>query len=294
LNLVLSDIPRNRNTTVLLGDSVLWGYKLPTDQIAAAILQASDPHTRVIDLAYEGGSTVNDAVMLRMLQRVGVRPSTVIANINIKEFNPGDSAYSTLHPSLERLSENALTPGDESSLALHFNNGDLNRELNDGVEKIWRFYALRSDLREKLFGSDDAAGALLALAHHLTGESATEAALHTPTADRFLGTYDLSPIGSDNVAFEYYRSFVDTLCRNQIPSLLFLTPTNHRLLHEYIDDPNYDENIARLEHIPHCSDVRIVNWDRAIPSRDFLDNDHLNPQGQRLLAKLISGALHGK
>jgi hypothetical protein len=74
LNLVLSDIPRNRNTTVLLGDSVLWGYKLPTDQIAAAILQASDPHTRVIDLAYEGGSTVNDAVMLRMLQRAGVRP----------------------------------------------------------------------------------------------------------------------------------------------------------------------------------------------------------------------------
>jgi hypothetical protein len=294
LNLVLADMPHDRSTTVLLGDSVLWGYKLAADQTAAAMLQASDPQTRVVDLAYEGGSTVNDAVMLRTLQRAGVRPTTVIANINIKEFSPGDSAYSTLHPSLERLSEPALTAGDANSLALHFRNGDINQALNDGVEKLWRFYALRSDIREQLFGSDDAAGALAAILHRWTGESATEAAQHAPTPDRFLGTYDLSPIGSDNVAFEYYRSFVDTLCRDRIRSLLFLTPTNHQLLHEYIDDPAYDANLARLEHIPHCSDVRIVNWDRAIPSRDFLDNDHLNPAGQQQLARLISGALHDR
>jgi lysophospholipase L1-like esterase len=37
-----------------------------------------------------------------------------------------------------------------------------------------------------------------------------------------------------------------------------------------------------------------VNWDRAIPSRDFLDNDHLNPAGQQQLARLISGALHDR
>ncbi len=294
LNLVLSDIPRNRNTTVLLGDSVLWGYKLPANQTAAAILQAGDPQTRVVDLAYEGGSTVNDDVMLRALERAGVRPTTVVANINVKEFNPGDSAYSTLHPSLEQLSQAALTPSDESSLALHFSNSDLNRALNDDIERLWRFYALRSDLREQFFGSDDAAGALVALVHRMTGENTTEAELHVPSPDRFLGTYDLSPIGSANVAFKYYRSFVDALCRNRIPSLLFLTPTNHRLLHEYIDAPEYDENLARLEHIPHCSNVQIVNWDRAIPSRDFLDNDHLNPAGQRRLAQLIRGALQGK
>ncbi|HTV93170.1 MAG TPA: hypothetical protein VMG98_10675 [Verrucomicrobiae bacterium] len=294
LRLVLSDIPRDRSTTVLLGDSVLWGYKLRADQTAAAILQTSDQSTRIVDLAYEGGSTVNDDVMLRALRRVGVRPATVIANVNIKEFNPGDSAYSTLHPSLERLSEHALTPGDSNVLDLHFRNSDLNRILNDDVESIWRFYALRSDLREQLFGSDDAAGALLALVHGVTGERETEAALHVPTPDRFLGTYDLTPIGADNVAFTYYRSFVDRLCRNRIPSLLFLTPTNHQLLHEYIDDPNYDANLARLEHIPHCSGVRILNWDRAIPPRYFLDNDHLNPEGQRRLAQLISRALHDK
>jgi hypothetical protein len=294
LNAVLSDIPHAGDTTVLLGDSVLWGYQLPPSQTAAAMLQASDPRTRVIDLAYEGGSTVNDDVMLRMLLRAGDHPTTIVANINVKEFNPGDSAYSTLHPSLERLSQPDLTARDDTVLTLHFGNPDLNRRLNDGVEKLWRFYALRSDIREQLFGSDDAAGALAAFAHRLTGESATETDLHVPTPDRFLGTYDLTPIGSDNVAFQYYRAFVDMLCRNRIPSLLFLTPTNHQLLHEYIDDPNYDANLARLVHISHCAGVRIVNWDRAIPSRDFLDNDHLNPDGQRRLAELISEALRAK
>lgn len=291
LRLVLSGAARAGNATILLGDSVLWGYKLPDAQTAAALLQRSNPDGRIVDLAYEGGSTVNDDVMLRTLLFYGVHPKYVVANINSKEFNTGDSAYNTLHPSLERLSEGSLTPLDNRALTLHFINSDLNRRLNDWVEKIWRFYALRSDLREHLFGSDDAAGALASAVHRITGESATESALHQPTPDRFLGTYDLAPIAPDNIALQYYRSFVNRLCANHIPSLLFLTPTNHRLLHEYIDDPSYDENLARLAHAPHCSEVRIVNWDRAIPYDEFMDNDHLTPAGQQRLARLIDKAL---
>lgn len=286
LALVLSDVPRSQPSILVAGDSVLWGYKIGDRQTAAWILQENHSQSHVLNLAYEGGSTPNSAVILTQVLASGIPLSGAIVNVNSKEFNEADSSYRTLHPSLERLAISHLQRQDRSLLDLHQPN-DLNAALNAWVESVWRLYRLRTDIRQGLFGHDDMAGALVALVQRATGTQAAIDAAHQPTPDRFLGTYDLSPIGADNVGMIYYRRLISTLCSRHIAALIFLTPTNHRLLHDYIDSPEYDENLKRLTTVTHCATLHIANFDRAIPPKYFIDNDHLTPGGQQVLSRLI-------
>ena len=283
LGLVLDSAPRKVPTVVVFGDSVLWGYRIHERVTAIATLRKRFPNLRFLNLAYEGGSMPNSEVMLRAVLRSGIDVVGVIANVNVKEFSTLDSTYRTLHPSLEAYGYDHLTLEDRTLLVSHVGT-DLNARLGAFVERWWRLYRLRMDIRERLFGHDDLAGALATQLHAITGEAATEEAQHRPTPDLFLGTYDLAPITAHNVGMHYYRAFVDELCARRVPSLLFLTPTNHQLLHEYIDNPDYDANLSRLEKVPDCEAVRIVNLDSAIAPARFLDNDHLDVLGQQQLA----------
>ncbi len=283
LSLYLRDVPRGKPVVAFLGDSVLWGYKINQTDSAVADLQRDVPGAQMLNLSYEGGSIPNSEVMLRTLLHSGLRPAGIVLQINVKEFNQVDSAYRTLHPSLERAATDLLTPDDRRVLQMHAPT-DLNAKLNRFVERIWRFYRFRSDLREQIFGTDDMAGALVNAAKRITGTAAAEELAHRPTTEKFLGTYDLAPIDRQNVGMEYYQQLMRELCAAKVPTLVFLTPTNHRLLHDYIDVPEYDENLRRLMAVPHCGAIRIVNLDRLIPSRMFLDNDHLDRDGQRILA----------
>ncbi len=283
LKLYLSDVPRRKPVVAFLGDSVLWGYKIRQTDSAVAVLQQRIGGVQMLNLSYEGGSTPNSAVMFDYALRSGVHPKAVVVAVNIKEFNAADSAYRTLHPSLENASFDVLTADDRQALELHHPT-DLNATLNRAIERIWRLYRLRADLREQFFGTDDMAGALVKATENLTGTAAARELGHRPTADKFLATYDLAPITQANVNMQYYLRLVRKLCKTKTPSVIFLTPTNHRLLHDYIDVPEYDANLSRLTSVPHCPGIAIVNLDRAVPARMFLDNDHLDPQGQQVLA----------
>ncbi len=287
LNLYVGDAPRNKPVIAFLGDSVLWGYKIPEADSAANVLQRRFPASRMLNMSYEGGSTPNSAVLLRYALHAGVPLAGAVINVNIKEFNHADSAYRTLHPSLERTAEAVLTPGDRRVLKMHPAVG-LNPALNRFVERYWRFYRLRADLCEMIFGTDDMAGALVRSVQNITGTAAAQELAHRPTSDKFLGTYDLAPIDDTNVGMQYYRILLRELCAAKIPAIVFLTPTNHGLLHDYIDVPEYDANLHALMAVPHCPRVTVLNLDRAAPSATFIDNDHLNAAGQRILVARLS------
>jgi len=288
LRLYVSDAPSRKPVVTFLGDSVLWGYKIGESDTAVADLQRRFANAEMLNLSYEGGSAPNSAVMLRYVLRSGLRVSGVVVQVNVKEFNLADSSYRTLHPALEQAADEVLTTDDRRTLQMHAA-ADFNAKLGRFVEKIWRFYRLRTDLREKLFGTDDMAGFLAGHVHGLTGTKHAQELAHVPTPDKFLGTYDLAPIDPDNISMRYYRSLLQALCSAHIPALVFLTPTNHKLLHDYIDVPAYEANLHRLVAIPHCAGVTIVNFDRAISPKMFLDNDHLNADGQRVLASRLLG-----
>ncbi len=281
------DDGRDARPVVVLGDSVLWGYRLTAERTAASLLARAVAPVPVMNLSYEGGSSVNSYFMLRDVLARGVRPRLVVLGINSKETNPADSAYDRLQPALARSVEASIGTADARLLATPAPAG-VAGVLGRAVERVWPLYRFRVDLREAFFGSDDASLAAKAAVAALTGSAALQAAAHRPTADKFLGTYDLAPLASKNVDAVYLRKLAALLASERIPTVAFLTPTNHRLLADYIDAPEYDAKLRALAAIPRARGIAVADFDRAIPAVDFFDNDHLTACGNERLAALLA------
>ncbi|HVS46303.1 MAG TPA: hypothetical protein VMS32_06505 [Verrucomicrobiae bacterium] len=284
---------RGRSPIVFLGDSMLWGYRLRSDDAAASLLRRQFSHQPIVNLSYEGGSSANTYFMLRYLLASGVRPALVVFNVNSKETNIADSAYSRLHPSLEALVTPLLSSADRKLLTLQ-PAPTLGSHLEADVASVWQLYRYRTDLREALFGTDDAAGALRNWLQELTGSAALQAQAHRPTTGKFLGTYDLAPLGSDNVDFTYLKKISALLRTERISAVAFLTPTNHVLLNDYIGVPEYDQKLRQLETALRQPGTTVLNLDRTMLTDEFLDNDHLTVEGNRRLAALLAPAMQSK
>jgi len=290
LSRIVADHRDDRNLVVFLGDSMLWGYGLRASDAMPSVLSPSLAPLRVLNLSYEGGSSANTYFMLSYLLAHGVRPALVVFNVNSKETNPDDSAYNRLQPSLERVVAPLIISSDRSRLNLQ-PPPTLSQQLDRAVEGVWMLYSLRTDLREACFGDADLASAALGWVQHLTGAQGRQKALHVPTPDKFLGTYDLEPLAKDNVDFYYLRKTSELVRSQHLRAVAFLTPTNHRLLADYINTPDYDRKLDTLAAAVRAEGVPILNLDRTIPAGDFIDNDHLTIQGNIRLAESILPAL---
>jgi hypothetical protein len=279
-------------TAVFLGDSVLWGYKLPADDAAPTLLRRKGLVAE--NLSFEGGSPANTYAMLRLLELRGVHPRLVVFNVNQKEFSAADSAYQKLHPSLETLVWNDLTPDERKLLTPtppSTTQKPIEVTLDRWVTSVWHFYALRSDMREAIFGDVDAVHALDDVIQKYSGAKARDAAAHKPTPDRFEGTYDLSPIDAQNVSLIFLKKTLALLQRDKVPAIAILTPTNHTLLHEFIDVPEYQRNLAFTRKLLESAGVRVVDMDRTFTAPEFIDNDHLTAPGNRRFASLLGPVL---
>lgn len=272
-----------------LGDSVLWGYRLRPEQDVVSLLNRRGLQAR--NLAFEGGSPANTYAMLRLLEANGVHPARVVFNVNQKEFNAADSAYQRLHPSLEALAVPLLSPSEIADLTPSTKRDSFEAKLDAAISAHWRFYALRSDIRETLFSNLDASHAIDDAVQTLSGAKARLEAAHRPTPDRFEGTYDLSPLDSQNVSVKFLRKIATLLAKNKIPSVAILTPTNHSLLHDYVDAPEYDKNLQYVRALLERNGVRVVNLDRTFKAAEFIDNDHLTAAGNQHLAEILEPEL---
>ena len=249
---------------MFLGDSVLWGYRLAPEQTAVSILAAHG--CACTNLAFKSGNPPNDYALARVLRARGVRPRAVVVEVNQKVLNAADPEYRTLHPAVAALANAYLTNADRAALDIPPAAGGLRggarRCAGAGVVAV----------RDALGRSRDA----VPRGPRPAGARATPAL--------YEGSYDLSPLTGRNAGVHYLEQTVASLRADGIPVLAFLTPTNHALLHDYIDSPPYAANGDYLRRLLQRRGARVVDLDRAFPTREFIDNDHLTAAGQRRLA----------
>lgn len=276
------DAYRARAGVVLVaGDSAIWGYHVRADEsLGAALARRLQPRP-LLNLSVEGGSPANTYVAVTAALERGVRPALVVINLNLKEFSPGDRSYQRILPALEPVARRLPA---EQQRDLLYSNDPAPSPGARFVERFWELYRLRTDIRQAIFGDSDLAARAAAVAQELTGRAARERVLDAPTADRYLGTYDLSPIAPDNVSLRYTRLLFERLRRERIPLFAFLTPTNHGLLHDTIDSPPYDDNLRALAREVTAAGGTVVDRDRAFGASAFIDNDHLKPPAIERLA----------
>lgn len=271
---------------IVLGDSCLWGYRIEAADAAPSVLARMLPKTHFANLAFEGGSPVNSELLLRYLLRNGVHPRLLVFNVNQKEFNPLDSAFKRIRPSLALAAESDLAPEDRAEL--EFQDGSsLNDRLSRLIERFWVLYRYRVDIREALFKTDDLATYLTHLENEISGYTERKARTHPPTAERFSGTYDLTPLNPSNLSYRRLLELALLIQDEHLPAIAILTPTNHALLGDYINNPIYAANIKTVGRVLREHGITTVNLDSAIPKDEFIDNDHLTPEGSFRLATLL-------
>jgi len=256
--------------TVFLGDSVLWGYRVEPEQTAIAQFEARG--VRSENLAFKAANPATDYFLLQLLLQRGARPARVVLEINQQVFNPFDQSYRSLHPGILGLARPLLTAADVRRLRVAVENWPQAR-LESLASRLWLAYGMRSDVRETWI------------------ESPTSVPLPKLTSELFTMTYDQAPLRASNVGVVYLKKTAALLQSQRIPAVAFLTPVNHRLLHEFIDNPDYRANQTYLMRILREHGIRTLDLDAALPGGDFFDNDHLNEKGQADLARLLEPAL---
>lgn len=291
LDRVTTRLAAKRDLVLVLGDSVLWGYGVDSHDAAMSVLRTSYGNPNLVNLAFQGGSPENTYVLLRSLFERGANPRLVIFNINLKEFSPADPSYRQLFPAVEDENRSLLDLEDRRRLQMHSPSRALNALLDQYVGRYWQLYHFRSDIKQAIFGQDDMARWLTARVQDLTGTNARRAAAHKPTPDRFIGTYDLTPLGPGNVALVYFEKAARLLRAHHVRALVFFTPTNHKLLHDFIDTPEYGDNLNAVKRLAARYGISVQNFDHVIPSNEFIDNDHLTVAGNRRLAHLLASQL---
>ncbi len=258
---------------VFLGDSVLWGYRLPADQNAVSLLAARG--CDCLNLSFKSGNPPNAYALERLMLAAGVRPRAVVIEVNQSVFNQADMEYQTLHPAIAALATPLLSSSDLRLLSLSPPPAPFVAQADRALASVSELYAMRADIRETLYG--DVQPAPLP---HLTGEM-------------FEGTYDLAPLGESNVDVHFLEEAADLMRAHDIELVAFLTPTNHALMHEYIDNRQYRRNELYLVRLLAARGARVLDFDHAFPTDDFYDNAHLTVRGQQRLAAFLRAVLHG-
>jgi hypothetical protein len=271
-------------SVVVLGDSTLWGYGVEGPESAIGRIEKIRP--RWENLTYAGGSPVNTLAMLHLLADRHIHPQVVLFNVNQKEFNSEDSAYARLHPAVEELSWGLLTPHERSEIVPALAR-TTDARLDRAIGRYSTLYGMRADIRDALFNESDAAHRLQDVVESLSGTAAARAAAHRPRPEDFEGTYDLTPLDATNSSFEALRQIGTFIEAQHLSAVAILTPTNHALLHDYIDSPAYQANLDATRRCLRSHGIRVLDLDAAFPQQDFIDNDHLTVAGNARLARIL-------
>jgi lysophospholipase L1-like esterase len=256
-------------SVVFLGDSVVWGYRLPADETAVALLAARGCACR--NLAMRAGSPPNDYALVRLLANAGIRPKQVVHEVNQKAFNPADADYRRLLPGIAALAEPLLSPADRALLP--GSDANVPTPFDRALSSAWLLYAFRADLRDT----------------YLNGEK--DAPFQRPTPELYEGTYDLTPLGPKNVGVHFLDQTADALHAAGIPLVAFLTPVNRALLADYVDNREYRANKRYLQVELERRGARVVDLEASLPPDSFIDNAHLTAAGQRQLANRLAPLL---
>jgi len=268
---------------VVLGDSELWGYGVAAADSPVAQLARGLAGAHVTNLAYEAETPINADFVLRYLLARGVRPRAVLVELNPAAFNQTAAAYDTLSANLAELTVPSLVePFDRGKLnPAELRPASTADRLDQFVADHWLLYASRVDVHQALFGDADLASALERRVTPLLQPA-------QPRSAAYAATYDLTPLDADNVSYAYAGHLLQTLTAHHIPALVVLPPVNHALLHAYIDNPAYAANLARLSRLAASYHLAVLDCDRLLSSRYFLDNTHVNRAGAARFARALA------
>lgn len=245
------------------------------------------------------------------------RPLLLVLNTNIIFFSRRHATPPMLYPCLYRYlqgdlasdqasdltSDLTIGPALRAQLRLPAPPGRVEEWLTGWLTRHVYLYQQRRRLNEALFGGipretlrERARLWALSLRARLLGTGA--GAAEDPnrswserglSAAQYSADYDVIPFTSpEAVNYQMTQRLARRLAGSAWPALVFLTPQNHGLLGALVDNDRYRQASAGILAVFTGAGVRARSYDGQIPHRTFMDLDHLNAEGNRLLAAQLA------
>ncbi len=264
----LSALAATPGQTVFLGDSILWGFRLPPRDTAVAVLDERGCACR--NLAYKHAGPANFYALVRILQGYGIRPRAVVIEVNREVFSPDTAGYRSLAGPVAQLSAPFVTAEDRATFVSA--RAGLHAQLDRALASLSLLYAMRLDIREAIYGDNDPA---------------------PPPLDPQLGRllYDLPQLDEKNVSVRYLEKTVALLRAAGTPVVAFLVPVNHAAIDGLVDRARFRANSRYLEGVLARGGAHVLDLESSFTAGEFVDEAHLNAQGQRRLASILANAL---
>ena len=298
----LSDYDIN---VLFLGDSVAYGAGVGENESIPAYLEEElkglfpGKKVRVWNLAVPGSEPGDLYCVLRRVSYL--HPDAVVADFNLLFYGKASIkdpvAFNWLY----------LDPGLPAD-AVQKVNTVYPRPFPDRVaeffDRYFPLYHYRELINSVLFGGhprDKVEAKLKALWQKLSGGGvAASAASPGPAAaadrakqrEKVAFMYDSSPINTEtNAAYLFSEAVLEFLERQEYPSFVFLTDQNRDILGPLVTNPGFVSNARLVESLLRRYQVPYLSFFGRMPGESFVDHVHLNPDGNRKVARELAREL---
>ncbi|MEW6170143.1 MAG: hypothetical protein AB1472_01075 [Candidatus Omnitrophota bacterium] len=101
--------------------------------------------------------------------------------------------------------------------------------------------------------------------------------------------YNFPKLTSLNRPMIFSSKIVEFLSTRKIPAFFFMSAINHKLVDEFIENPNiFKMNMGLIGSIFKGDNIYYRNFNEVLSEEDFRDSDHLATRGNQDLAKIVA------
>jgi hypothetical protein len=305
------DIERNKrqNYVIMLGDSILYGSPGSSDQPASVFLQQKPGAPFIYNLAFPAMQLGDMYTMLLKLDKHGISTDRLIFNIRYASFIPRDptppvvfwlvsdlrkldrESYAKMLPQLKEAgTELPSNPYETFQRALHddwlphvsliqykdyfrrnLHNWFLvhvrNQPMPDDALDDSRSWVVKKEWQQSIGINFD--------------DLLQDPQLIASFTDQ---PFDLSANNPDVY-------FLERMLAHQQgkQTLVMLSGTNHDLMKDSVNLPGYKANLVAIDRMMAAKkEITYVNLEGAIPGDLFSDHTHMTPEGNRMLADILT------
>jgi hypothetical protein len=289
---------------VVIGDSVMYGAGVGASQTVAGYLQQElerllpGRSVRVWNLAIPGSEPGDMYFALRRIEQL--QPDAVVADLNMLFYGPASIkdplAFNWLYldeglPKDALAQLNSIYPRSVEDRAADF------------LASHWAIYRYRDLFNAILFKKHprDKLDEIMNTVNGRLGLKKEPAVPPSPEQQRkqklaqIAFMYQSEPIDENtNPAYGFTRAALERLESLGMPALVVLTAQNEEMLGKMVNNPVFRANVDKVRSLIKSYDVTCVDVYGRIPGDLFVDHVHLNPEGNKLLAREIAGQLAGQ
>lgn len=281
---------------IVIGDSVMYGAGVGPGQTVSSYLEEELrqllPHKtlRVWNLAIPGSKPGDMYLALRRVEQL--QPDALVADLNMLFYGPA----STKDPvAFNWLYLDPGLPADATEKMAAVYQRSPAEQVGDFLAAHWKIYSYRDLFNAILFDKHPRDRFEESVLREMRERGWNQPVPTDPEEQKQQKLYQLAFMyqartidEATNPAYGFTRLALERMEELDGPAAVLLTAQNVDFLGQMVDNDIFRDNVARVQNLIRGYDVAFFDFYGRIPGDQFHDHVHLNPQGNRAVAREVA------